>query len=146
MIDFLARSQPDPNSGCWLWEGSICEKGYGRVGVNGHNRRAHRVSWAQENGPIPNGMLVCHKCDVRCCVNPDHLWIGSDLDNSHDMLAKGREKWMHGETSPNAVLCEKDVIEIRESSLNVYRLAEIYGVDKRTIGRARDRVTWKHVP
>lgn len=146
MIDFLARSQTEANSGCWLWEGAVCEKGYGRVAVQRKNRRAHRISWMQQNGPIPDGMLVCHRCDTRCCVNPDHLWIGSDTDNNHDMLSKGREKWMHGITSPHAKLCDEDVIYIRSSKESKHKLAKKFGVSPSTIGCAREYVTWKHIP
>ena len=83
---------PEPNGGCFLWIGS-CAKGYGRFSVGGHLIKATRYAWEQANGPIPNGMLVCHRCDNPPCVNPRHLFIGSMLDNMRDQGAKGRNYW-----------------------------------------------------
>lgn len=83
-------SIPEPNSGCWLWLGSIDGEGYGRATFRGKSDGAHRVSYTAFREAIPAGLLVCHSCDVRCCVNPDHLWVGTYADNNRDMLAKGR--------------------------------------------------------
>ena len=77
---------------CWLWEGMLSWGGYGLLKVSGRKRRAHRISWELHNGPIPPGLLVLHKCDVRHCVRPDHLFLGTDLDNVVDMHIKGRGK------------------------------------------------------
>lgn len=85
---------PDPNSGCWLWGGSEGTQGYGqfgvRVGGKSMPKLAHRVAWALYRGPIPDGICVLHRCDVRLCVNPDHLFLGSVPDNQRDMARKGR--------------------------------------------------------
>lgn len=78
----------EPNCGCWLWNGSSLERGYGRF----RGSLAHRVSWVLHNGPIPDGMHVCHRCDVTACVNPAHLFLGTALDNIRDMHAKGRDR------------------------------------------------------
>ena len=91
---------PEPNSGCWLWLLSLCN-GYGRI-YDLQNKRgalAHRLSWEIHRGAIPSGLWVLHKCDVRSCVNPDHLFLGTGLDNMTDMIAKGRQRiWNSGIT------------------------------------------------
>lgn len=88
----LARSAPEPNTGCWLWMGATTAAGYGRLETLGKKAQAHRTAYALFVGPIPNGLLVCHKCDVRSCINPDHLFLGSAADNTRDMIRKGRDK------------------------------------------------------
>ncbi len=79
---------------CELWQGSRSEDGYGRLYVGGrpkpHYRHAHRVAWERANGPIPDGMLVCHRCDNPSCVRLDHLFVGTAADNNHDRDRKGR--------------------------------------------------------
>ena len=85
-----ANSIPEPNSGCWLWLLSCDHSGYGNISILGRKFSAHRVSWAAFNNAIPAGACVLHRCDVPCCVNPDHLWLGTHSDNMRDCVAKGR--------------------------------------------------------
>lgn len=87
---FNSRHIPVPESGCWLWEGAVDRYGYGKIRDNCHRVQAHRVSWILHNGPIPEGLCVLHKCDVPGCVNPDHLFLGTNKDNTQDALKKGR--------------------------------------------------------
>lgn len=90
---FFERISPEPNSGCWLWLGQCDSKGYGRIslgGRHGGNTGAHRLSLKIAGVDVPDDMLVCHHCDVPSCVNPDHLFIGTQHDNLVDMVSKGR--------------------------------------------------------
>ena len=85
----MNRLIQDP-SGCWIWMG-FTHKGYGKIGVEGKNKRVHRVMWELTNGPIPKGIFVLHKCDITECANPDHLFLGTHTDNMKDMINKGRK-------------------------------------------------------
>lgn len=86
LIDPETRYEADPNSGCHLWTGPLDKDGYGILTGD----RAHRWFWKRRRGPIPDGHLVCHKCDTRCCVNTDHMFTGTEQANHDDMVAKGR--------------------------------------------------------
>jgi hypothetical protein len=99
---FEEKYMPEPNSGCWLWMAHINKWGYGEIWDNDeqHNRLAHRVSFTLHGGTVHNELLVCHTCDNPCCVNPAHLFIGTNLDNAKDRETKGRGKHIKG-TQPN---------------------------------------------
>lgn len=79
---------------CWWWTGAIRDekRGYGYVKVRGKNIAAHRRAWELANGPIPEGMMVCHRCDNRLCVNPEHLYLGTASHNARDMTIRNRRK------------------------------------------------------
>ena len=75
---------------CWVWQGCVIRR-YGGIKIAGKMKRAHRISWELTNGPIPDGLFVCHHCDVPLCINPDHLFLGTHTDNMRDMIKKGRK-------------------------------------------------------
>ena len=134
-------------SGCILWVGCIDEIGYGRFPFNGENK-AHRVAYSYFIGDIPKGMKVLHKCDVRNCVNPDHLFLGTQADNVADMVKKGRNISIHlfGERNPMSKLTETHVIEIREMVKSGFKQIEAcrkFGVSPMTVSRIIRGVTWK---
>lgn len=117
--------------GCWLWQGSISKAGYGTLSYHGKVSYAHRLSYIFVNGPIPDGLHVLHKCDNPPCCNPDHLFLGTHLDNIADMKSKLR--CAYGEKSATAKLTELQVAEIREAYVPRIKglskqLAKKYGI------------------
>lgn len=138
--------EPIPVTGCFLFTGYVSQLGYGIIAFRKTKRiPAHRASYMVHVGPIPDGMDVCHKCDVRSCVNPDHLWIGSHHDNMMDMASKGRASSRPGEQHPNAILTDDQVRYIRSSGMPRRKLAEMIGVSRRTISDVLKKKSWRHV-
>lgn len=138
-------------TGCWQWTGGKFSDGYGQLRVNNKPTKAHRLSWILHNGQIPPGMLVCHTCDNRSCVNPDHLFIGTPKDNMDDMRSKGRHRYEggpQGETHPYAKLTEKQVLTIRRKAANGKKSSALsieFGVSIVQINCIIRRKYWKHI-
>lgn len=144
-IPFDDKYIPEPNSGCWLWIGAYDRNGYGRITRGGKTRIASRYIWEQKYGPIPKGMNVLHRCDVTCCVNPDHLFLGTPQENMDDKMNKGRHKCPKGSKCGGSILTEEDVLNIRKDTRNQMEISKEYKVDHATISQIKLRKTWRHV-
>jgi len=128
---------------CWEWTAWKNNRGYGQIGLGRKLVLAHRVSWELKNGPIPKGMEVLHKCDNPACVNPNHLFTGSQKDNMDDMAEKGRRPM--GKDVWNAKLTKEDVVKIRESNKKQAELAAIYDVTQSHISDIISHRRWSWV-
>lgn len=148
LLDAIRRNcdHGDKNA-CWDWQGRIqVRTGYGSLVYQGERYPAHRASYEAHFGPIPPDLCVCHTCDNRPCVNPSHLFLGTNADNSADMVRKGRQA--KGETSGNARLTTDQVRMIRKlraQGLSYGKLAGQFGVTPRTIKLISTREIWKHI-
>lgn len=158
---FLAKV--DRAGECWLWTGGTKSHGYANFKLGVKSLRAHRVAWTLFLGPIPPGLCVLHRCDVRACIRPDHLFLGTHAENMGDMVAKGRQataathpgRWASGEhhgsrTSPGRMrrgphLTVADVLAIRASDEPLRVMSARFGVGVANVKKIRRRVTWKHV-
>lgn len=134
------RSIPVTESGCWLWMRSL-SAGYGDFRYRGQHLRAHRASYEAFVGAIPPGMCVCHRCDVRSCVNPAHLFLGTKADNNEDARKKGRHPRPKHRPSgliykrPLAHL-DREVRSLRDSGKSISEIARSLGIQRRTVRRA----------
>lgn len=143
----------DQTANCWIWTGPKTKDGYGHASFR-WEQRAHRVAWIVTYGLIPENTLVCHHCDNRLCVNPDHLFLGQPADNSADMVLKGRAAYANGRKPKVKVvgeqhglskLTEDAVRFIRKRELSSRRLAKMFGVHQGTIDAVLAGKTWTHV-
>jgi hypothetical protein len=146
----LDRVEYDTNAGCWLWAGAMVHQtGYGTIGHGGRSHGAHRASYETFKGPIPAGLLVCHRCDNPSCVNPDHLFLGTVRDNAQDMIAKGRKPRMAGSSAPGALLHEDQIPIIRHliaEGRGNREIGDQFGVTPDVINAIRAGRSWKCVP
>lgn len=120
----------EPFSGCWLWTGKTYLNGYGSMKINYKPRLAHRVAWEIFKGEIPTGLCVLHRCDIKCCVNPNHLFLGTHWDNQHDRILKSRP-------ARGRVLSENTIKLIRKSGDTQTHLAHRFGVTPSAISRIK---------
>lgn len=135
-------------SDCWYWWGYLNPDGYGCESVGGVMMHAHRASWLLHKGPIPHGKYVLHHCDVRNCVNPEHLYLGTQADNMRDM--HGRERWTanpyHGAAHCNSKLTWEQVAEMRAAyaagNVSMAALGRRYGIGGPTVFRIVRGKSW----
>lgn len=149
---------PHPKTGCWEWTGARHYFGYGRMGIarpdgTQTTEVTHRVAWTVFRGPIPDGVCVCHKCDNPPCVNPDHLFLGSHIDNMRDCQSKGRGRHYLGSINAGSShgmskLTEPDVAAIKTMLAGGTKqsvIAHKFGVTQTAISRINTGKRWRHV-
>lgn len=129
---------------CWFWRGAISHSGYGAF-YDEKLISAHRWLWIRLHGPLARGLQVCHHCDVRICVRPDHLFKGTAQDNARDCASKGRLHITRGTQRHNAKLCADDVRRIRAHVVSDAVLAKELGVARETVRDIRLGHSWTHV-
>ena len=134
-MKFWSKVDKNSANGCWLWTGAKV-RGYGKLKLAGKTMRAHRVSYELAHGHIADGMDVLHKCDVPACVNPDHLFLGTDVENMADACAKGRK---------GQKLTAEDVLAIRADQSKQKDIARRYGIRQDMVSRIKSGHYWKHV-
>ncbi len=153
---FEKVDQNQIGTGCWFWIGARkTPKGYGAFWYDNKNRSAHQFAWEHKNGRIPDGLQVLHKCDNTMCVNPNHLFLGTNADNVADKVAKGRQskgdhrKTIHrGSSHGNAKLDESDVLEIRRYYTAGFKgiyIAKQFNITGAAVSAIVKRKLWKHV-
>ena len=140
------------DSGCWIWQGCKYPNGYGSIKCRALRRSpigVHQLSYAVFNGgEYPEDMDVLHKCDIRNCCNPSHLFLGTPTDNMADMAAKGRKVSVVGERHPRSKLTEKNIPEICALSvggMSNISIGKIFGVSANSISGVLRKITWKHI-
>lgn len=154
IIRFKKYVRIDPETQCWEWLAHRhVHSGYGLFALDGRMQRAHRVAWLLFKGPIPadprhkyNTLGVLHHCENKACVNPDHLFLGTQRDNARDAIRKGWQPGNCGEQHHRARLSAAQVYAIRAAKLPRRLLAETYGVSVATIKDIRSRRSWRHLP
>ena len=143
---FWARVERIPFSDCWIWTGGCFLSGYGTVRFRERNQHAHRVAWILAFGEIPDGLKVLHRCDVKPCINPSHLFLGTDADNMHDRDNKGRQ--CKGAKHRCTRLTPKDAQEIlwfRHFGLSLSEVSNIFGVTKQRVWQICKGIKAKHL-
>lgn len=151
MNPFLAHHKDKyyiAENGCMVWTASFRgrEPSYGQATWNGKQGYAHRYAYEAHNGPIPDGMLVRHKCDNTKCVNPDHLEIGTHVDNMRDAVVRKRTR--KGERHHNNKICARDVVAIKkahELGVSQRELSDRYGLSQSQMSRIILGKRWGHI-
>ena len=143
MTRFWAKVDKTDSSGCWIWTGARTSAGYGQIRIQHTAYYAHRLMWIMMRGVIPYGLEILHKCDNPPCVNPDHLFMGTQSDNILDSVSKGRFNRPSGENHPKAKLTSTQVQEIRKAKLSQRKLAHEYGVTRWAICAILSGRSWR---
>jgi len=136
----------DEETGCWNWTASLRgSDGYGGFSIGKKRLRANRASWLIYCSEIPDGLCVCHSCDNPLCVNPDHLFLGTQQDNMTDKVNKGRQQNSKGEQNGRAKLTEKQIINIINDHRKQKEIAKDYNVCQQHVSLIKKGKSWKHL-
>ena len=141
----FAQSEPDPFGGCLLWFGCAGTDGYGIISFNSKKTSTHRLSYETFNGPIPDGLIVRHKCDVRACINPNHLLVGTKGDNLVDAYQRNRRIQPAGERCVFATHTAEEARKVKnltQAGLSVKAIREKTGLDRDFINKVRSGRAW----
>lgn len=134
---FMAKVSPEPNSGCWLWTGGVASNGYGMFWLDGKVDTAPRQSYRMFCGEIVDDLHIMHKCDVKLCVNPDHLSLGTNAENTFDKQKKGRAA---------KKLTPAEVLKMRSmATVSKRKLAKQFDVDRRMVQFILRGRNWSHI-
>lgn len=145
--EFQSRAKlANDASGCLLFGKSVTTSGYGQMKIDGKMLRAHRIAWEIIHGPIPSKLQVLHKCDVRLCCNPDHLYLGSNSDNVRDRVSRCRNGVMRGERGPGAKLTRDQAMRIIKDSRPQSEIADEYGIGQQQVSNVKRGICWKNLP
>lgn len=142
---FESKFIPEPMSGCWLWDASQNRDGYGNFRFRDKILNAHRVAWYIYRGAIPRGVQVLHKCDIRSCVNPQHLYLGSQRDNVLDCENRKRARHPKGDQHKNAKISEKQAIYIFWDSRPQHEIARDYKISQPLVSSIKNQKAWTHI-
>ena len=130
-------------NGCVFFTGATDKDGYGKLRINNRDVRVHRVAWELAHGPIPDGLVVCHRCDTPGCINVEHLFLGTVADNNADTTNKGRRA--RGEGHGRARITEGLALEIFYAKGTWQEIADRYRIGRTTVGHIKHKETWRHV-
>ena len=133
-----------PEAGCWIWLGSITKHGYGKMTLGTKtNISAHRASYELKHGAIPKGMLALHHCDIKCCVNPDHIFLGTQQANMDDKVLKNRQA--NGIKHGMSKLTEEQAKEAKFGNVKPTELAKKFNCSATIIRQIRNGIYWRHL-
>jgi len=147
---FFEKIERIPEAGCWIWMGALLSGGYGAFKMVNPTRqaRAHVCSWELHNGAVPNGVCVLHQCDVPACVNPAHLFLGTNQDNSDDKFSKNRQRFHKGREHHSAKLSEENVRDLRRlwtEGLTITQLGERFHITPQHAWNIANKKRWAHL-
>ncbi|MEX3914829.1 HNH endonuclease signature motif containing protein [Paraburkholderia sp. BR10872] len=142
------RCEKITETGCWIWMFYTNSDGYGKIWWDGKSNSSHRTSYLSFVGPIPSGLLVCHRCDIPECCNPHHLFLGTDLENTRDKIKKGRFRAgtpQRGEQNVTARWTDEQILAIRADTDSQRVIAKKYGTSQGAISQIKNGKIWAHV-